>query len=71
MKELAKAEGSKYRRGVKLTSLDIQRKRYCKSTFNVDPALVPDFCSKVAQEYAKGLCWVLTYYYQVRQLGQR
>ncbi len=48
-----------------LTSLEIQRKQYYKSTFNVDPDNVSDFCSKIAQEYVKGLCWVLTYYYQV------
>ncbi len=65
MKELAKAEGSKSRRGVKLTSLEIQTKRYYKSTFNVDPDTAPDFFSKVAHDYITGLCWVLTYYYQV------
>ncbi len=63
MTELAMAVGSKSRCASKLTSLEIQRKRYYKFTFNVDPAVVPDYCSKVAQEYAKGLCWVLACYY--------
>lgn len=39
--------------------------RYYESKFGVSPTDVA-FRSKVAREYAKGLCWVLQYYYQVR-----
>ncbi len=59
MTEFAKAKGSKSHCAAKLTSLEIQWKRYYKSTFNVDPAIVAYFCSKAAQEYVKGLCWTL------------
>ncbi|CAH8872099.1 unnamed protein product [Trichobilharzia szidati] len=40
------------------------RSRYYQSKFGVDPADAPEFCTKVGQEYALGLCWVLAYYYQ-------
>ncbi|TGZ60609.1 hypothetical protein CRM22_008424 [Opisthorchis felineus] len=40
------------------------RTRYYQSKFGVDPADAPEFCIQVGKEYAKGLCWVLAYYYQ-------
>ncbi|KAF7256865.1 hypothetical protein EG68_05958 [Paragonimus skrjabini miyazakii] len=40
------------------------RSRYYQSKFGVDPADAPEFCVQVGREYAKGLCWVLAYYYQ-------
>ncbi|VEL17281.1 unnamed protein product [Protopolystoma xenopodis] len=40
------------------------RTRYYQSKFGVDPGDAPDFCIKVGQEYVKGICWVLAYYYQ-------
>ncbi|KAH8867484.1 5'-3' exoribonuclease 2 [Schistosoma japonicum] len=40
------------------------RSRYYQSKFGVDPSEAPEFCLKVGQEYALGLCWVLAYYYQ-------
>ncbi|CAH8632390.1 unnamed protein product [Dicrocoelium dendriticum] len=40
------------------------RSRYYQSKFGVDPADAPLFCIEVGKEYARGLCWVLAYYYQ-------
>ncbi|CAL8102973.1 unnamed protein product [Calicophoron daubneyi] len=40
------------------------RSRYYHSKFGVDPADAPEFCIQVGAEYARGLCWVLAYYYQ-------
>ncbi|THD26641.1 5'-3' exoribonuclease 2 [Fasciola hepatica] len=40
------------------------RARYYQSKFGVDPEDAPEFCIQVGREYARGLCWVLAYYYQ-------
>lgn len=40
------------------------RERYYKSKFNVDQIDVDTFRVEVAHHYARGLCWVLQYYYQ-------
>ena len=40
------------------------RERYYKNKFNVDKKSVDEFRVQVAQHYARGLCWVLQYYYQ-------
>lgn len=40
--------------------------RYYESKFGVSP-MDESFRSKVAREYARGLCWVLQYYYQVNR----
>jgi 5'-3' exonuclease len=40
------------------------RERYYKNKFNVDKNNMEEFRVQVAQHYARGLCWVLQYYYQ-------
>ena len=40
------------------------RERYYKNKFNVDKDNLQEFRIEVAQHYARGLCWVLQYYYQ-------
>ncbi|CAF1675340.1 unnamed protein product, partial [Adineta ricciae] len=40
------------------------RGRYYKNKFNVDKDEIDQFRVEVAQHYARGLCWVLQYYYQ-------
>ena len=40
------------------------KERYYESKFAVAPT-DEEFRSKVANEYVRGLCWVLQYYYQV------
>ncbi|CAF0820587.1 unnamed protein product [Adineta steineri] len=40
------------------------RERYYKNKFNVDKNNIDEFRVQVAQHYARGLCWVLQYYYQ-------
>ena len=40
--------------------------RYYESKFGVLPS-EPKFRNKVAEEYTLGLCWVLRYYYQVKE----
>ena len=40
------------------------RERYYKNKFNVGKADLDEFRIQVAQHYARGLCWVLQYYYQ-------
>ena len=40
------------------------RERYYKNKFNVGKDDLEEFRIQVAQHYARGLCWVLQYYYQ-------
>ena len=40
------------------------RERYYKIKFNVNKSDLEEFRIQVAQSYARGLCWVLQYYYQ-------
>ena len=40
------------------------RERYYKNKFNVGKQDLEEFRIHVAQHYARGLCWVLQYYYQ-------
>ncbi|CAF3720070.1 unnamed protein product [Rotaria socialis] len=40
------------------------RERYYKNKFNVSKNDLEQFRIQVAQHYARGLCWVLQYYYQ-------
>jgi 5'-3' exoribonuclease 2 len=40
------------------------RERYYKNKFNVGKDDLEEFRIQVAQNYARGLCWVLQYYYQ-------
>jgi 5'-3' exonuclease len=40
------------------------RERYYKNKFNVGKDDLQTFRIEVAQHYARGLCWVLQYYYQ-------
>jgi len=40
------------------------RERYYKNKFNVGKDDLQQFRIQVAQHYARGLCWVLQYYYQ-------
>ena len=40
------------------------RERYYKIKFNVNKYDLEEFRIQVAQNYARGLCWVLQYYYQ-------
>ncbi|UJR23621.1 hypothetical protein I4U23_026607 [Adineta vaga] len=40
------------------------RERYYKNKFNVDQNEIEQFRVEVAHHYARGLCWVLQYYYQ-------
>jgi 5'-3' exoribonuclease 2 len=40
------------------------RERYYKNKFNVGKDDIQEFRIQVAQNYARGLCWVLQYYYQ-------
>ncbi|CAF0941011.1 unnamed protein product [Rotaria sordida] len=40
------------------------RERYYKNKFNVSKADLEEFRIQVGQNYARGLCWVLQYYYQ-------
>ncbi len=40
------------------------RERYYKTKFNVGKSNIEEFRVQVAQHYARGLCWVLQYYYQ-------
>ena len=40
------------------------RERYYKNKFNVSKDDLQEFRVQVAQNYARGLCWVLQYYYQ-------
>jgi 5'-3' exoribonuclease 2 len=40
------------------------RERYYKNKFNVSKDDLQEFRIEVAQNYARGLCWVLQYYYQ-------
>lgn len=40
------------------------RERYYKNKFNVSGQDLDKFRVQVAQHYARGLCWVLQYYYQ-------
>ena len=40
------------------------RGRYYKNKFNVDKDEIDQFRVEVAHHYARGLCWVLQYYYQ-------
>jgi len=40
------------------------RERYYKNKFNVGKNDLEEFRIQVAQHYARGLCWVLQYYYQ-------
>ena len=40
------------------------RGRYYKNKFNVDKDEMDEFRVEVAHHYARGLCWVLQYYYQ-------
>ena len=40
------------------------RERYYKSKFNVNKKDMEEFRTQVGQHYARGLCWVLQYYYQ-------
>jgi 5'-3' exoribonuclease 2 len=40
------------------------RERYYKNKFNVEKNDLEEFRIQVAQHYARGLCWVLQYYYQ-------
>lgn len=41
------------------------KQRYYKTKFDVD-VTDEDFRKKVVRSYVEGLCWVLRYYYQVR-----
>ncbi len=40
------------------------RERYYNNKFNVGKKDLEEFRIEVAQNYARGLCWVLQYYYQ-------
>jgi 5'-3' exoribonuclease 2 len=40
------------------------RERYYKNKFNIGKDDIEEFRIQVAQHYARGLCWVLQYYYQ-------
>ncbi len=44
------------------------KERYYQDKFGV-PSDDIDFVDRITEQYTRGLCWVLGYYYQVSMIG--